>query len=156
MHSQDQKARNVRHILEFDFFSIDANSEIANLAKRVTSILTSPESAILLSDIYDNRYNLNNGSDIEDLIGPNLYRDTESLDNYNRLSILIETYLATDIKKHFGLSIDDFIDCTPYITNLLLNIANDRNIKLAEEAENLNEELNSEMDISNILGIEDS
>ena len=156
MHSQDPKTRHVKHILEEDFFSEDISEYILNISKSVRTLLSSPESALLLNEIYDEHYNLTTGEPAEELIGSNLYRERESFETLTKYSLLVQAYIKLDIKKFFNLNIEEFLNLTTYARNVLIKHAKDEAKAIAEAAEEMTSELSENtLDLTEGLGLLD-
>jgi len=153
MHSQDPKTRNVRHVLEQEIPS-DTLDQIERIAKSITKVLTSPESAILLQDLYYDRLNLTSVSEEENLIGPNLFKNEESFYSYTKYETLVDVYLKLEIKKFFGYSLDEFLDLTVYSRDILLEKAKTELENLNKASAEIEEELTQTLGLDEIMGID--
>jgi len=153
VHSQDPKTRNVRHILEQEPPS-DTYDHLLNVSKSITRVLTSPESAVLLQDIYYTDKNLTSISQEEDLIGPNLFKNEESFYNYTKYESLVDAYLKLDIKKFFGYNLDEFLDLTVYARDILIEKANSELRAMDEASEEMRAELTQTLGLEDMLGID--
>jgi len=111
-------------------------------------VLSSPESAILLSDVYDDINGLKGNSEADKLFGSVLYREEEDLVVCTRLDSLIKIYSSYNIKEFFGLSLNEFMDLPGWKINSLTENA----IEIMEEKEKELAELQEEVenDASNI------
>lgn len=110
------------------------------MLKNMDTALTSPESALVLSTLYDTFNNLmtNNKNEI---IGPVLFRENEDLLSCTRIDDLIKTYSRYDINKFYGISINEFLDMPGWKINMLI-----------ENAEEFMKELNTDLnDIENTI-----
>ncbi len=110
------------------------------MLKSMDTALTSPESALVLSTLYDTFNNLmtNNKNEI---IGPVLFRENEDLISCTRIDDLIKTYSRYDIRKFYGISINEFLDMPGWKINMLI-----------ENAEEFMKELNTDLnDIENTI-----
>jgi len=107
-------------------------------------VLSSPESALLLSDIYDNEFNLTEqGNPIDDMLGPVLYRRAEDVSEYTSYDSLIDIYLKFDIQKFFGLTLIEFTDLTKSRIKLLVNKAEVEIIKINEAMAEVSDEISN-------------
>jgi hypothetical protein len=112
--------------------------------------LTSPESALLLADLYDAEYVVDKRFDRkldvnEGIFGPVLHRESESLYEFNQLDIILDEYIQFDILKMYGLSIDKYMELTRYERSILTKKALDAMQKINEEAERLRRDKNNMM-----------
>jgi hypothetical protein len=102
--------------------------------------LSSPESALVLSTLYDTFNNLITKNENE-IIGPVLFRENEDLLSCTRIDDLIKTYNKHDVRKFYGLSITEFLDLPGWKINMLI-----------ENAEDFMKELNTDLsDIENVI-----
>lgn len=104
--------------------------------------LTSPESALLLADLYDAEYAVDKKYDrnldiSESIFGPVLYRESESLYEFNQLDVILDEYIQFDILKMYGLSIDKYLELTRYERSILTKKALAAMQKINDEAERL-------------------
>jgi len=108
-------------------------------------VLSSPESALLLSDIYDSEFDLViTGNPVDDMLGPVLHRECEDVSGYNSYSALIDLYLQLDIQKFFGISLLEFTDLTKDRIKLLVNKAETEIIRITEHLAEVSEEIQDE------------
>lgn len=88
----------------------------------ITEVLSSPESALLLSSIYDFSTGLSNPNK-DELLGPVLYREGEDLVSCSRMDNLVKIYHRFDIGKFFRISLIEFTNMTSWEVNLLVENA---------------------------------
>lgn len=145
MHSQDAKTKNKKHILEIDYFKSNTAKYLEDVVYKVKTILSSPESALFLSDIYDSEFKLTiPGSPVDDMLGPVLYRESEDVTSYNGYGGLVDTYIKFDIQKFFGMSLPEFTDLTKDKIDLLVNKAEAEILRITEHLAEIGEELQDE------------
>lgn len=124
MRSQGKQSKIKKHILEVDFFSRENTTKyIHDFAYKVKKLLSSPESALLLRDIYNDEFGLSENTLVDSVWGPILYREEASVNDFNNYGNLIDIYLRFDINKFFGLSINDFLQLTRYARNVIIDKA---------------------------------
>jgi len=107
---------------------------IQDVMGSIKTVLSSSESALLLNELYDKEFNLEDESAEDYYWGPVLYRDQEGIDDFNSYGNLVTIYLTHDINKFFNLSIDEFIDRPKYSREILI-------LKSIEYAKMLTEKL---------------
>jgi len=146
MHSQDYEfdgEGNPRHITEINFFRSDATDFIDNAIKNISRVLTSPESALLISTLYDRKHGLTKDTIEDDINGAVLYREEEDSISCTRMDTLVQKYLVYDIKKFFGYTLTEFTDLTSIEMDSVIRYARKEKLKLTtemEEIENMVEE----------------
>lgn len=145
MHSQDAETKNQKHILEVDYFKSNTAKYLEDIVYKVKTILSSPESALLLSDIYDSEFKLTVVDDpIDNMLGPVLYRAGEDVFDYTSYSSLVDIYLRFDILKFFGISLLEFTDLTKEKVRLLVNKAEKEIIKITEQMDEVAGDIDEE------------
>lgn len=148
MRSQGAGISKQKHILELDFSKIHGTKYVDTLIEQDIPKLTSPESALLLSESYDDTYITNkvtSGPDYmaEYLFGVMKYREQEDPTDFTQYGSLVDEYLGLNIKKFFGLTITEYLDLPFSSRDILL-------VKAREAMENLNKEMdNINQDIKN-------
>jgi hypothetical protein len=109
-------------------------NEVIPLIKRY---LSSPESALLLNDLYDTNYVINKRPNINTpeqiVFGPTLWREEENSLPYTSTEILIDEFIRFDVYRITGMSMDKYFELTRYERLILNN-------KLLEQMEKLNNE----------------
>jgi hypothetical protein len=145
MHSQNAAPKNKKHILELDYFKSNTAEYLESVVYKVKTILTSPESALFMSDIYDSEFSLSvEGDPVDDMLGPVLHRVGEDVTNYNNYNTLVSTYLKFDIQKFYGMSLLEFIDLPKDKIEILVRRAEKEIIKITEALEDVNDEIREE------------
>lgn len=89
------------------------------MIRNIDITLSSPESALLLSDLYDHVNKLKGNNVQDQLIGPVLYRNEEDVVSCTRTDDLIKSYHNFRIKEFFGISLIEFMDMSGWQINLL-------------------------------------
>ena len=148
MRSQDSKSSYQNNIIELDYFDRSNPTEyIERIMYDVNKSLSSPESALLLSDLYDEEFGLYTNTTVDNQMGPVLYRPEEDVSDYSTLGDLSTIYLKFDINKFYGLNINQFLDLTRSARSTLIN-------KVKIHMENISNELsaiqNSDTDNTNL------
>lgn len=85
--------------------------------------MTSPESALFLRELFDNKFYKNTDDPAVYFFGSVIKRPEEKLDDYNSFKSIIEEYHKVGIKKYFGLTIKDYLELTSYEKNTLCDQA---------------------------------
>jgi len=93
-------------------------------------VLTSPESALLLNELYNDRYCSKTDAAAENVFGNSLIRTNESILDFNRLSMIMEEYTELDIGKFFNISYIEYKTMTTYERDLM----NEKAIELIKKA----------------------
>jgi len=140
--SQNSKSKTKKHILEIDFFKETATSYIDELIPIVKEVLSSPESAIFLSDVYDREHGLYNGSLEDSLIGPIVYRSEEDPLEATSYKDHMDIYYKYDIYKFFHISFYEFMDMTKIDRDIMLEKIKIYAEEKQEELRRLEEENN--------------
>lgn len=107
----------------------------------ITDVLSSPESALLLSVLYDNKMDLNKENHP---LGPVLFKDEEDIITCTRMDNLTKIYHTYDISKFFNISIIEFFDLPSWQINILIENAEEFIKKLNNDLEDI------EGDVGNI------
>ncbi len=113
--------------------------------------LTSPESALLLADMYAGEYlydkRFERRLSIEETIfGPILYRESETTYEFNQLDTILEEYIQFDILKMYGLSLDKYMELTRYERMIITKKAVEAMQRMNAEAERLKNSKNNLME----------
>lgn len=113
---------------------------IDQILNSISDVLSSPESALLLSSLYDNSVGI---SDINknEPIGPVLFRENEDLISCTRLSSLIKLYKEYDIGKFFNINITEFMDLPGWQINVLVKNAEEFMEEMNKEIKELENEV---------------
>ena len=128
-----------KHILDIDFNKVHGTAYIDNLIKSNIGKLSSPESALLLNDSYDETYfNKTKDSVSEYYFGVMLARPEEDPTEYTQYGTLVDEYLNLNIKKYYGLTITEYLDLPFSSREMLLLKAKDVTEKLNAEADEIN------------------
>lgn len=128
-----------KHILDIDFNKVHGTAYIDNLIKSNIGKLSSPESALLLNDSYDETYfNKTKDNISEYYFGVMLARPEEDPTEYTQYGTLVDEYLNLNIKKYYGLTITEYLDLPFSSREMLLLKAKDVTEKLNAEADEIN------------------
>ena len=84
--------------------------EVSNL---ITTTLTSPECAVLHSELYANNFTEHHAEEQEHVFKSILYREAEDVRDYNRYDVIATEYLKLDIFNTFHISLKEYLDTTP-------------------------------------------
>jgi len=93
----------------------DTSEYLNNLVYAVKEVLTSPESALLLREVYLDNFTSKLSSDEELVFGDTLYREEECTVESNSYSEHLKDYITYDIQKYFGLNINEYIGTTTFM-----------------------------------------
>ena len=96
---------------------------------------------MILNTIYDNEFNLKYDSNTEKVFGPVLFRESESLTDYHYYKDLLLMYSNLDIRKVFGLSLNEYLNQTPYARDIMNDTAIEIHEKLKAELDETEKEL---------------
>ena len=143
MHSQnkqDNRERPRGQHVTLSTIKSDDLSYIDDVVRVFETAISSPESAMLLSSLYDNKFGLNNIKDDNEAIGPVLYREQEDIISCTRLDDLIRTYSRFNILKFYGLTVNEFMELPAYMINSLTSSANELMIAEQEHLNKIEEE----------------
>lgn len=106
------------------------------IALRITKKYPNPTSAIILADTYRKEYGLEDKNDPADaLVGTVLFSEQESIDDFVSYTGIIDAYIKYDIKKFYGLTIDEFTNRSRYSRDKLIEMALETMERLAKELE---------------------
>ena len=105
--------------------------------------LGSVESALLLSNQYDIFYGLSSGDELDNILGPCLYREEESLDNSKRFYGLLDLYSKLSIGKLYNLSLKEFVNLTRAEINMIIRHGKIVLDSRTEDMEDIEETLNN-------------
>lgn len=156
MRSQGNESEIQKHIIEYDFFAeTNTANYIYAIMDKVKTVLTSPESALLLNDLYDKEFNLSNSSYEDSVWGPVLYREQEAIEDFISYGNLLDVYMNFDIKKFFGLSIDEFLNKTRRARNIMIDKARIKMEQITEELAEIEQQNNNNADMNQLDGLED-
>lgn len=93
--------------------------------------------------------------DVENVFGPVVYREEESIDNFTMLPVIIADYTKFEIKKFYNLTIKEFLSTTRYERLALINAAIDNMKKIEQELAIMKDQQKESMgDINDISGFE--
>lgn len=112
--------------------------------------LTSPESALLLRDLFHKAYTPTEDSGAELVFGASIRRKNESVDEFLSYKTFMEEYLEFDIKKFFGLTLQDFFELTLYEKDALLTQATEHMKKLNEKMKQMKNEIGGDVSDLNL------
>ena len=156
MRSQGVEGKIKKHIIEYDFFtSGNTAGYIHSIMDSVRTILTSPESAILLNDLYDREFGLANESYEDSIWGPILYRDQESVEDFISYGNLLDVYMNFDIKKFFGITIDEFLDKTRLARNILIGKAKTQMEKITAQLADIEQQNQNNYEADSLNNLEE-
>lgn len=131
-----------KHILDIDFNKIHGTAYIDELIKSNVGKLSSPESALLLTDSYDDTYITKSKDAVSEYyFGVMLARSQEDPTEFTQYGSLVDEYLNLNIKKYYGLTISEYLDLPFSSRELLLLKAKDVTEKLNAEAEEINKNI---------------
>lgn len=106
--------------------------------------LSSTESALFLRDLYDKEFIKPNESLEEYIFGPVIKRKEETTGDFSSLDTVLEEYLRFDIKKFFGININEFLSLTLYEKDILLLKAKDAMERLSKELSSIENDINTQ------------
>lgn len=106
--------------------------------------LSSTESALFLRDLYDKEFIKPNESLEEHIFGPVIKRKEETTNDFSSFDIVLEEYLRFDIKKFFGITINEFLSLTLYEKDILLLKAKDAMERLSKELSSIENDINTQ------------
>lgn len=97
---------------------------------------------VYLQDYYKTSKSPRNGAEsvIESILGSCLYRKNEEISNYTIYKNVLQDYLAFDIYKCFHMTIDDYLNLTPYEKNMIDEVAEEYNKQVKEAMEKAQKE----------------
>lgn len=102
--------------------------------------LSSPSSALLLRDLYDQQFhgvNPNTTDHAERVFGCSLYRNSESIEPFNRLNNLAEEFVLLQIGKLFNMSFLEYLNTTTVEKDAINTVATNElkrlNAKMAQQ-----------------------
>ena len=101
----------------------------------ITTVLTDPESAIVLDEFYNRAHGIADDSEEYNTFGIIGYHNQEDTSAFNSYSDLLDVYLKYDIKKFFGITIDEFLDRTRFSRNILIEKAEQKMREISAELE---------------------
>lgn len=131
-----------KHILDIDFNKEHGTAYIDELIKSNVGKLSSPESALLLNDSFDETYfNKSKDTMSEYYFGVMLARPEEDPTEFTQYGTLVDEYLNLNIKKYYGLTISEYLDLPFSSREILLLKAKDVTEKLNAEAEEINKNI---------------
>ena len=141
MRPQDNKSKRQQHIIDIDFYNSPIDIDyIVSIKHNIKTVLNSVDVSILYRDLYDENFGIS-GKTLEDkLIGPVLYREQESIDDFTSYTALIEIYLLRDIKKFFGYTLDEFLNLSRYARMVIIEQSEKHMERLSEQMQALNED----------------
>ena len=104
-------------ILDIDFLSIAPAGFLDNYIPKIKQVLSSPESAILLYDLWDIEYTKGKCLDKEDKHSEHAFstvmkRKSENAIEGSIYSQMVDLYLRADIKRWFNISILEWLNLT--------------------------------------------
>lgn len=153
MRSKGSESKNKKHIIDIDYNKrIDTIKYVKEIMIKVNRILSSPESALLLRDIYDDEFNLSSSTLEDKLFGPMLYREQESPDDFISFENVIDVYLGYNIFKFFGLSLDAFLSMTRYSRNVIIEKAKEHMLSISNELDSIKDKNNISNNELNNMG----
>ena len=100
-----------------------------HLIPRTDLKLNSPESALLLSDLYDEHLNIHRGNPSAKLIGAVMYSDKEDPFVCTRYETLLRDYVKCGIQTVFGLTVDEYMELPVW----KLKVMNDTSLELLKD-----------------------
>lgn len=104
--------------------------------------MNSIESALFTRDLFDRTYHSVNMNDAgESLFGVDLYRESECVDDFCSYDRLLNEYADYDMHKMFGLSLQDYLNLTPYEKERILYVAKERAIQIITKQNQIKEEM---------------
>lgn len=81
--------------------------------KRVNIKVNSVDSAIAFREIKAELFNYKKETnDVENVFGSALYRQEESIENYNGMEFFLNDYIHNNILRYFGITIDVYLSLT--------------------------------------------
>jgi len=115
MRSQGDKCERKLNLLEYNFHGRDNELDyILAVRKYVKNRMGSIDVSVLYNDLYDEHFNLKSNTPEDSLIGPVLYREQESIDDFISYQVLLTLYIERDIRKFFGLTVNEFLNLNRY------------------------------------------
>lgn len=99
-----------------------------------TKRYNSVESALLLTDLYHNKYTESKDDVTESVFGSVLIRSEEDTEGYDQFDAAMDDYINFDVKKFFNLKFDDYMSLSLYEKERIL-------IKCDSEIKRLSDEL---------------
>ena len=166
----DIKNNITRHssILDIDFLSIAPAGFLDSYIPKIKQVLSSPESAVLLYDLWDIEHTKGKCLDKEDKHAEHAFstvmkRKSENAVEGSIYSQMVDLYLRADIKRWFNISILEWLNLTIVERDMLLKhakLAMERTTKAFAEAENSTNEAKKELkktaneisDIGSLMG----
>lgn len=128
-----------KHILDIDFNKVHGTAYIDELIKSNVGKLSSPESALLLNDSYDETYFKKNKDSVSEYyFGVMLARPEEDPTDFTQYGTMVDEYLNLNIKKYYGLTISEYLDLPFSSREMLLTKAKEVTEKLNAEADEIN------------------
>ena len=98
---------------------------------KVKEVLTSPESALLLNEIYSMEYCDRVDAPAENVFSDTLIRNNELISDFNMLKVILNEYTELDIGKFFKISYVEYKNMTTYERGMV----NDTAIELIKKAD---------------------
>lgn len=121
---------------------IDTFEEFIELTKN-NLVSGSIDASLVLRELYDADMGLISGqSDVEDAFLQVLYRENEDISYYNSLPSIVQEFIALDMHKILGISIKEYLECTPREVEMYVKYCEER-VKLQyEQMQELQNETN--------------
>ena len=116
---------------------------IVENSKKMKSIVSGSESTLILRHLMD-RYLFGPTTTYEEKVLSNVvYRDQETSFMFSYLRPIIRDYVNYNIRKNYGMSLEDYLELTPYMKLHCDEFAEECNKLMQEEIQNLNKKENN-------------
>lgn len=150
MRSQGDRVSKQKHVLDIDFNKIHGTKYVDDLIALDIPKLSSPESALLLSESYDEAYIDIKPLTEEDkmseyIFGVMKYREQEDPTDFTQYGNIVDEYLNLNIKKFYGLTISEYLDLPFSSKEMLVLKARDAMEKLSQELSDIKNKTKSQM-----------
>lgn len=111
--------------------------------KRVNVKVNAVDSGIAFKEIRAGLFNYKkHDEDLENVFGCVLYREEESINNYNSMEFYLNDYIHNNILKYFGINIDSYLSLTRPERMKLNKVAKDKMIEEQKLLDELNKNKN--------------
>lgn len=145
-----------KHITGYDYQNTLGYSDfefIPEKSRELKEKLSSPDAEVLLRELYDIRfikgdekflslYN-NNITEEEHAFRPVMYREEENAIVCTELDNIVTEYASLNIKKYFGYTLEDYLNLTPMLRNVITNKANELITKETQGMEDIQKDINN-------------
>ncbi|EPU3828945.1 hypothetical protein ACVWU4_000926 [Campylobacter coli] len=153
----DRTIKDYKHITGYDYQNTLGYSDfnfIPEKSRELKERLSSPDAEVLLRELYDIKfikgdskfeslYNSSRVTEEEHAFRPVMYREEENAVVCTELENIVTEYAALNIKKYFGYTLEDYLNITPMLRNILTHKANELITKETQGMEAIQKDINN-------------